>query len=73
MGLDIARAITEAHGGNISATSEPGKEATLFSATGDILDIRSDVTHFWFVGKEISLENRHTRLYQKYKNRPNAQ
>ena len=49
---------------------EPGKEATLFAATGDILDLRADVTHFWFAGKEISLENRHTRLYQKYKSRP---
>jgi imidazolonepropionase-like amidohydrolase len=49
---------------------EPGKEATLFSITGDVLDIRANVTHFWFAGKEISLENRHTRLYEKYKNRP---
>ncbi len=49
---------------------EPGKEATLFSVKGDILDIRAEVTHMWFAGKEISLENRHTRLYQKYKNRP---
>ena len=49
---------------------ENGKEATLFSADGDILDIRTRVTRMWFSGKEISLENRHTRLYEKYKNRP---
>jgi imidazolonepropionase-like amidohydrolase len=49
---------------------EPGKEATLFVADGDILDIRSHVKRMWVAGKEINLENRHTRLYEKYKNRP---
>jgi imidazolonepropionase-like amidohydrolase len=49
---------------------EPGKDATLFAADGDILDIRSHVTHLWVAGKEVSLESRHTRLYEKYKNRP---
>jgi imidazolonepropionase-like amidohydrolase len=51
---------------------EPGKEATLFAADGDILDIRSNVKRMWIAGKEISLESRHTRLYEKYKNRPKA-
>jgi imidazolonepropionase-like amidohydrolase len=49
---------------------ETGKEATLFASDGDVLDIRAHVTHLWFAGKEISLDNRHTRLYEKYKNRP---
>jgi len=49
---------------------EPGKEATMFAADGDILDIRANVKHMWIAGKEISLESRHTRLYEKYKNRP---
>lgn len=49
---------------------EPGKEATLFAATGDIFDIRSRVTQMWFRGEPASLESRHTRLYEKYKNRP---
>ena len=49
---------------------EPGKEATLFSCSGSILDIRANVTHLWIFGKEVSLENRHTRLYEKYRNRP---
>jgi imidazolonepropionase-like amidohydrolase len=48
----------------------PGKEATLFAADGDILDIRSTVKRMWVSGKEIPLETRHTRLYDKYKNRP---
>jgi imidazolonepropionase-like amidohydrolase len=47
-----------------------GKDATLFAADGDILDIRSQVKRMWVSGKEINLESRHTRLYQKYKNRP---
>lgn len=52
---------------------EPGKDATLFAADGDILDIRSQVKRMWVGGKEISLESRHTRLYQKYKNRPKSE
>jgi imidazolonepropionase-like amidohydrolase len=51
---------------------QPGKEATLFAATGSILDIRSRVTHLWVAGREVSLENRHTRLDEKYKNRPQS-
>ena len=47
--------------------------STLFAATGSILDIRSQVTRMWVAGKEVSLENRHTRLYNKYKNRPREQ
>ena len=49
---------------------EPGKDATLFAADGDILDIRSHVKQMWIAGKPVSLESRHTRLYEKYKNRP---
>ena len=49
---------------------EVGKEATLFAADGDILDIRTNVKRMWIGGKEVSLESRHTRLYEKYKNRP---
>jgi imidazolonepropionase-like amidohydrolase len=51
---------------------ETGKDATLFASDGDILDIRSKVKRMWIDGKEVSLENRHTRLYEKYKNRPKA-
>jgi imidazolonepropionase-like amidohydrolase len=49
---------------------EPGKEATLFVADGNILDIRAQVKRMWVAGKEVSLENRHLRFYEKYKNRP---
>jgi imidazolonepropionase-like amidohydrolase len=49
---------------------EPGKEATLVAVDGSILDIRPLVKHLWIAGKEVSLETRHTRLYEKYRNRP---
>ena len=49
---------------------EVGKDATLFAANGDILDIRTNVKRMWIGGKEVSLESRHTRLYEKYRNRP---
>jgi imidazolonepropionase-like amidohydrolase len=49
---------------------EPGKEATLVVCDGDLLDIRTNVKQMWIAGKEVSLETRHTRLYEKYKNRP---
>ncbi len=49
---------------------EAGKEATLIAVDGDILDIRSNVKRVWIAGREVSLESRHTRLYEKYRNRP---
>jgi imidazolonepropionase-like amidohydrolase len=52
---------------------EVGKEATLFICDGTIFDLRANVKRMWISGKEISLENRQTRLYEKYKNRPQPQ
>lgn len=49
---------------------ELGKAATFFLASGDILDIRSRVLRVWINGHEASVESRHTRLYDRYKNRP---
>lgn len=49
---------------------EPGKEATLIATDGDLLDIRSRVTRMWIAGREVSLESRHTRLYERYRQRP---
>ncbi len=51
---------------------EVGKDASLFAATGDILDIRSQVKHLWIAGEEQSLKNRNTQLHDKYRNRPRA-
>jgi imidazolonepropionase-like amidohydrolase len=49
---------------------EPGKEATIIATDGDLLDLRCNVKRMWIAGKPVSLESRHTRLYEKYKNRP---
>jgi imidazolonepropionase-like amidohydrolase len=51
---------------------EVGKQACLFAATGDILDIRSEVKHLWIDGVAQSLESKHTRLAEKYRARPKA-
>ncbi len=49
---------------------EPGKEATFFTANGDILDIRTQVKQMWLAGKKVNLDDRQKRLYKKYRNRP---
>jgi imidazolonepropionase-like amidohydrolase len=49
---------------------DPGKDANLFLATGDIMDHRSEVTHVFIDGVPQSLETRHTRLYREFKDRP---
>lgn len=49
---------------------EPGKDATFFVADGDILDLRRNVLRMWIGGREVSLESRHTRLYDRYRQRP---
>jgi imidazolonepropionase-like amidohydrolase len=51
---------------------EVGKDATFFIADGHILDIRTNVKRMWIRGREISLDSRHTRLYERYRNRPAA-
>ncbi len=48
----------------------PGREANLVLATGDILDTRTQVTQVFIGGAAQSLETRHTRLYERYKDRP---
>jgi imidazolonepropionase-like amidohydrolase len=49
---------------------EAGKEATFFTANGDILEVRTQVKQMWVAGRKVSLDNRHNRLYKKYRNRP---
>lgn len=46
-----------------------GKTANLFLATGDIMDHRTQVTDVFVDGVPQSMENRHTRLYQQFKDR----
>jgi imidazolonepropionase-like amidohydrolase len=50
-----------------------GKDANLFLASGDIMDHRTEVTAVYIGGVARSLETRHTRLYEEYKDRPRSQ
>ena len=47
-----------------------GKDATLFTTDGDPLEMRTQVLAAWIDGRPVSLDNRHTRLYEQYKARP---
>lgn len=49
---------------------EPGKDATFVVANGDLLDVRTQVLRVWIAGREVSVESRHTRLYDRYRARP---
>lgn len=49
---------------------EQGKEGTLIISEGDVLDMRtSKVTHALIQGRKVNLDDRHKRLYQKFKNK----
>ncbi len=49
---------------------EPGKVANLVVTDGDLLEIRTPVRHVFINGRSISLESKHTRLWEKYRERP---
>jgi len=46
---------------------EVGKDATLIVTTGDPLDIPTHVTAAYIQGREVQLNDRHKRLWEKYK------
>lgn len=48
---------------------EPGKDADLIVTTGDPLEVVTDVVYMFIAGRPVSLESRHTRLYEKFKDR----
>ena len=48
---------------------EVGKAATLILTNGDILDHRTNITNVIIDGRETSLDNKHQRLYDRYKAR----
>ena len=57
--------------GNRIGSLEAGKDANLFIASGDPLEIRSQVTHLIIQGKDVGLDSKHEALYRKYIARPN--
>jgi imidazolonepropionase-like amidohydrolase len=50
-------------------TIEAGKDADLIVTTGDPLEVVTDVVYEFIAGKQVSLESKHTRLYEKFKAR----
>jgi imidazolonepropionase-like amidohydrolase len=51
-------------------TLEVGKEATLIVTDGDPLEIRTQVLGAYMAGRKLDLDDRHKRLYEKYRARP---
>jgi imidazolonepropionase-like amidohydrolase len=49
---------------------EQGKLANLFIATGDPLDVRTQVTDVFIKGRRVPADDRHRRFYEKYNGRP---
>lgn len=49
---------------------EKGKWADFILTDGDPLETRTQIKQMFIRGREVNLENRHTRLYQRYMNRP---
>jgi imidazolonepropionase-like amidohydrolase len=50
---------------------EKGKVADLLVTNGDPLEVKTDVKMLFIQGRQQSLESKHTRLYDKYRQRPN--
>ncbi len=46
---------------------EPGKDATLFIADGDVLDTPTQVVQAFIQGRQVDLSSKHTQLYEKYR------
>ncbi len=49
---------------------EVDKMASLIVTDGDPLEFKTNVKHMFINGKPVDLSNRHTRLYDKFKDRP---
>jgi imidazolonepropionase-like amidohydrolase len=49
-------------------TLEVGKDADLIITTGDPLEVVTDVVYEFIAGRPVSLESKHTRLYEKFRN-----
>jgi len=53
---------------NRTGTIETGKDANIIVSTGDLLDIRTSNIELAFInGRNIDLDNKHKRLYRKFK------
>ncbi|UCH11354.1 MAG: amidohydrolase family protein [Fidelibacterota bacterium] len=48
---------------------DPGKDATLLVVEGDPLEITSRLERLYIQGRQVDLSNKHTALYEKYRER----
>jgi Imidazolonepropionase and related amidohydrolases len=47
---------------------EAGKDANIVISEGDILDVRTSIiTHAFIQGRQVSLDDKHKQLYERYK------
>lgn len=51
-------------------TIEPGKIANLIVTDGDPLEITTQIHHLIVDGRQVSTQNRHQQLYERYRARP---
>ncbi|MGH9752628.1 MAG: amidohydrolase family protein, partial [Blastocatellia bacterium] len=49
---------------------EAGKMANLIVTDGDPLEFKTNIKHMFINGKPVDLSSRHTKLYDKFKDRP---
>jgi imidazolonepropionase-like amidohydrolase len=53
---------------NMTGSLEAGKDANIVISDGDILDMRTSIISKAFIqGREVSLDNKQTQLYERYK------
>jgi imidazolonepropionase-like amidohydrolase len=50
-------------------TLEVGKDADLIITTGDPLEVVTDIVFEFIAGRAVSLESKHTRLYERFRQR----
>ena len=56
--------------GDRIGTIEEGKLANIIVTTGDPLEIQTEVTDLFILGRAVSTDNKHKDLYEKYRGRP---
>ena len=56
--------------GDRMGTIEPGKIANLIVTDGDPLEIQTQVLDLFILGRQVSTDNKHKALYEKYRARP---
>lgn len=56
--------------GEMIGTIEEGKLANVMITDGDPLEIQTQVTDLFILGRGVSLDNKHQALYEKYRSRP---